>query len=51
MEKNITTEYKKDGNCKVVAPSFQTLMFLKLFARSCYINKMLPEHLGKACQN
>lgn len=36
---------------KVVVPSQSTLDFLKLYARTCYVDKKLPKDLNCLCVN
>lgn len=52
MKKNITPKLcngLKDE--KVVAPSTETLDFIKQFARSYYVDKNLPVSLAGICVN
>lgn len=54
MKKIYTPESAKKNRKeekKVVAPSDSTLEFLKLFARTCYIEQSLPQGLKEVCVN
>lgn len=52
MKKNITPRLCKDSqNKEVVAPSAETLGFIKQFARSYYVEKRLPSALSGICVN
>lgn len=52
MKKNITPNLcKVSEDKKVVAPSIQTLDFIKQFARSYYVEKKLPNVFCGVCVN
>lgn len=54
MKKTITPKLNKDVRPKtqeVVAPSDQTLDFLRLFARTYYVDKSLPSPINEVCVN
>lgn len=53
MKKDITPNLCNDCNKekKVVAPSAETLSFIKQFARSYYVERELPVSLSGICVN
>lgn len=54
MKKNYTpglTKKNRKEEKEVVAPSDNTLEFLKLFARTCHIEQSLPQGLKEVCVN
>ncbi len=54
MKKNITPKLSNIFTKKekmVVAPSIKILDFLKLFSRTYYVEKSLPNSLNEVCVN
>lgn len=51
MKKISTQKCTKEKAGKVVAPSENTLNFLKQFARSYYVEKALPKTINDFCIN
>ena len=54
MKKDITSDLCNDKNSKkekVVAPSAETLNFIKQFARTYYVEQTLPMPLAGICVN